>query len=392
MIALVSTGIIYGYGFKHIPKVVFYTAIFTIAYLFFYHKMKNKAWEGLQLPFLSESNRKNVELLLVSFIVVFCVYHFLFLGHVPVISAYNSEDYYGIAFMRQDINNHSNVFIKYVSSFMLKGIMPFALLYFYISNKKYFWVLFPIVAFYSLALMQKSLIVSVLIPLIIYLLIKRKYIGAVACSFTAVLGVYILVYVTNPEIRFGSKIKTLALKDEQGNEQGNVNPFISASGALYERVLFTTGKVSGHWFEMIPSKYPYSKGCGYHFIAPFLGCDFDDYDYSRIIYEEVYKKESKIGLKGTVTVMNFVYDYANFGYFGLFYSGVIVAFFFAFINKLFNDSFTWTLCLNALFVFWLSSSAFHTLLLSGGWLITLILFFIFKKYITVKENELSAKN
>ena len=386
MIALVSTGLIYGYGFKHIPKVVFYTTIFTIAYLFFYHKMKNKAWDGFQLPFLSESNRKNVELLLVSFIVVFCVYHFLFLGHVPVISAYNSEDYYGIAFMRQDINNHSNVFIKYVSSFMLKGIMPFALLYFYISNKKYFWILFPIVAFYSIALMQKSLIVSVLIPLIVYLFIKRKYLSATGCSLVAVLGVYTLVFVTNPEIRKDS-LSHIDTSDLQSGDS-----FFSASDAIYERVLFTTGKVSGHWFDKIPSKYPYSKGCGYHFVAPFLGCDFNDYDYSRIIYKDVYQKETKLGLKGTVTVMNFVYDYANFGYYGLFYSAIIVAFFFAFINKLFDDSYIWTICLNALFVFWLSSSAFHTLILSGGWLITLVLFFIFKKYITVKENELSAQN
>ena len=46
-----------------------------------------------------------------------------------------------------------------------------------------------------------------------------------------------------------------------------------------------------------------------------MGCNFNDYDYSKIIYNAVYIKEKKIGLKGTVTVASFVYDYANFGYY-----------------------------------------------------------------------------
>lgn len=395
VIILISVGLYYGYGFKHHEKVIVFTLFFSSAYLFFFRVFKQR---NISLDFFDHffSNQKNIlERLLLFFPVAFILFHFIYLGKVPVIAAFKSMDYYGIAFLRQSIFQGSNIFVNYISSMMLKGILPFSLLYFFICNKRYFWIALPFSVFYAIALMQKSLIVNVILPLVVFLLLNKKYLLAVLTTSVSVVGVFILVYATNPNLRIGWFSDELPIYDNTAHLSGDISSgegVAIATGAVYERVLFTTGKVAGHWFDKIPSKYPYAKGCAYHFLAPLLGCNFNEYDFSRIIYNDVYKKETKIGLKGTVTVANFVYDYANFGYIGLIYSGIILALFFVFLQKIFDNNYVLILSLNALFIFWLSSSAFHTLLLSGGWALTIILFLVFKTQIKQSFNVLASKN
>jgi len=185
------------------------------------------------------------------------------------------------------------------------------------------------------------LIVSMIIPTIVYALINKKYTAAVFYMFIAVFGVYVLVYATNPRMRASqaeidivmasSPYKEFYAHNFQSSEQG----FLEASDAIYSRVFLTTGLVAGHWFNKIPNEFPYAKGCGYHFLAPLLGCNFDEYDYSRIIYKAVYIKETKMGFTGTVTVANFVYDFANFGYYGLVLSAFLLASLLNVINRFF---------------------------------------------------------
>jgi len=274
---------------------------------------------------------------------------------------------------------------------MIRGIIPFTLLYFSLKNKPLFYFLIPIVIFYSISLMQKSLIVSIMIPLILYSITNRSYLKSIAYTAIAIVGVFILVYATNPNLRatqeeiHAEMLKNGHLYLEEENTS-MIGGFLSASDLIYTRIFVTTGLASGYWFEKIPSTFPYAKGCGYHFLAPMIGCNFNDFDYSHIIYDITYIKEAKIGLKGTVTVANFVYDYANFGYWGLLYSGIILAAFLVFLEKIFANSFKWIISLNALFIFWLSSGAFHTLLFSGGWIITIFMFFILKHHIIQEEK------
>lgn len=387
MLVLVSVGLVYGYGFKHLPKVLFYFFWLLVFYFLFqkYFKREIKPFNVQKwFPFLT---RIRAELFLLLSIIVFVFVHLIFLGYVPFLSAWNSLDYYKIAYFRQHIKEHDSILIHYISAFMIKGIIPFAVLYFSIANKKFFYLLIPFAIFYSIALMQKSLIVSIMIPTIVYAAINRKYIAAVFNSFIAILGVYVLVYATNPNMRASqaeidlvmasSPYKEFYTSSFGSSEQG----FLEASDAIYSRVFLTTGLVAGHWLDRIPNEFPYAKGCGYHFLAPVLGCNFDDYDYSRIIYKAVYIKETKMGFTGTVTVANFVYDYANFGYYGLVLSGFLLALILNVINRFFGANHTWNLSLNALYIFWLSSGALSTLLFSGGWVITLVLYAIFTPYL-----------
>jgi len=383
VLILVGIGLCYGFGYKHLPKIGMYFIFFSLSYMGFAYLIKNKTISSVKLPFSFSVNYKILDWILFSSIVFFTAYHLWFLGHVPFISAVKILDYYKIAFIRQSIIEHDRSIIKYISAFMIKGIIPFALLYFSVTNKRLFYLIIPVSIFYAISLMQKGLVVSIMIPLVVLTIINREYLKSLLYTLMAIAGVFVLVYATNPNLRATQeeiraemeKNGHLYLQDQEISVGAS---FLSASQSIYTRVFVTTGLVSGYWFERIPSVYPYAKGCGYHFLAPALGCNFNDYDYSRIIYDATYVKESKIGLKGTVTVANFVYDYANFGYYGLFYSAILLSLFFILLNILFNYEFKWLVSLNALFIFWLSSSSFFTLLLSGGWIITLLLFLLFK--------------
>ncbi len=383
VLILVGIGLYYGFGYKHLPKIGIYSIFISLSYIGFAYLLKNKTVPSVKLPFNFSLNYKILDWVLFSSIVLFTAYHLWFLGHVPFISAVKILDYYKIAFIRQSIIEHDSSTIKYISAFMIKGIIPFALLYFSVTNKRLFYLIIPVSIFYAISLMQKGLVISIMIPLVVLTLINKEYLKSFLYTLMAIAGVFVLVYATNPNLRATQeeiraemeKNGHLYLQDQEISVGAS---FLSASDAIYTRVFVTTGLVSGYWFERIPSVYPYAKGCGYHFLAPALGCNFNDYDYSRIIYDATYVKESKIGLKGTVTVANFVYDYANFGYYGLFYSAILLSLFFILLNILFNYEFKWLVSLNALFIFWLSSGSFSTLLLSGGWIITLLLFLLFK--------------
>ncbi len=333
------------------------------------------------------------ELLLLGSIIVFTIIHLVFLGNVPFISAVNTLDYYKIAAIRQEIGEHDNMLIKYISAFIIRGVIPFALLYFSIMNRKLFWLVLPFGIFYALSLMQKGLVVAIILPTGIYAFLNRQYLKSFFTAVIAIGGVFVLVYTTNPSLRATEAEIEQAMK-ESGKEYKKADKELSAgeslysaSDAIYTRVFLTTGLVIGHWFENIPSVYPYAYGCGYHFLAPALGCDYEDYNYARIIYDATYIKEAKMGFKGTVTCASFVYDYANFGYIGLFYSGFILALYFILLNKLFSNNAKWNLSLNLLFIFWLTSGALSTLLLSGGWVITLLLYYIYRPFIEAGSTK-----
>lgn len=113
MLVLVSVGLVYGYGFKHLPKVLFYFFWLLVFYSLFqkYFKREIKPLSVQKwFPFLT---RIRAELFLLLSIIVFVFVHLIFLGYVPFISAWNSLDYYKIAFFREHIIEHDSILIYY---------------------------------------------------------------------------------------------------------------------------------------------------------------------------------------------------------------------------------------------------------------------------------------
>jgi hypothetical protein len=395
---LVLFGLYHHSNFKYFPPII----IYILAFAGFYFLVKKII--GSSDRYLSMFSIKTVftkELLTKSlpFAVIFCILfmiaHLFYLGHIPLLTSYFSLDYYKIAFIRQSIVEVDLSMVKYISAFMLKAIVPFYLLLLLLRNKKLFFILLVPSVIYALALMQKSYIVGIFVPCIIYFIVNFDFKKLLFFIMLPLLGNYLLVFVTNPQLRATkSDIETYISQNKQKytvdtnivvreslNDKLNV-----AGGALVERVFLTTGYVVGYWFDAVPEKLPYAKGCGYHFLAPIIGCDFKEYDYSRLIYDKTHIKEAAKGLKGTVTVACFMYDYANFGILGLVLSAIILALLMNFINRIFNNDFAWIIALNGLFILWLTSAALSTTLLSGGWGITILLYWVYKKLLENKLN------
>ena len=398
VLILISNGVFVATGTKYLPLILLFFGVFTISYfllirfknLFFIESIKNSIKK-----ILNKHQKIGNYLIWTIFIftTLFIIFHQFYLGHIPALKAYFSLDYYGIAFIRQNINEHDSSIIKYISAFIIKGILPFLILFFYIKKRRWFYVILFIGVFYAIALMQKSMIVTILFPLIVYTALIKKYLQSALYFILFMGGVYCLVYITNPILRATEKEieyelslldracyeKMYGSSSSLGGNKDVIESFTNASSGIFERVFYTTGMVSTYWFENIPSKYPYAKWCGYHFLTPITNFNYEDYNYSRIIYDEIYEANAERGLKGTVTVASFVYDYASFGYTGVGISGFILALLFVLIQKIFDSNYRWIICLNFLNIFWLSSAALSTQLLSGGWFIILILYLIFEE-------------
>ncbi|MCB9189682.1 MAG: hypothetical protein H6599_10435 [Flavobacteriales bacterium] len=141
-------------------------------------------------------------------------------------------------------------------------------------------------------------------------------------------------------------------------------------------MFFVPGEMVGLWFDFIPSEKPYFYGDGYPILPTLKGHEY--VDYNKELYPLIRPKYAERGLHGSVNVATFVREYANFGYPGLILSSLFLAVFLYFLEKLFADSLTILISMNLIYLLLLSSSNLFTILFSGGWLVLISLYFIFK--------------
>lgn len=399
-------GLIKDSGFKHVHYLAIYSFAFAV-FSFLLHKPLQNFISRLNFDNISHLNTDKLALYFSVLTVVSIVVHFFVMMQVPLFEAWKTTDDVKIAKIRNQITVITPPLFNYISSFVLKGLLPFFIFYFYkTGNKRLFWLLSIAGGFYALALIQKSYIVLIFLPLWVYLFSIKRYLNFSILSSFFVLSIAFLVITANPfligrgvggterpentEIEEGKTDdpgyiyqKDPFAVEEDENDKAPDNAFLSAyyiAGGVTERLLLTPGKIISKWFEYIPSKYSYTKGCGYHFAAPFLGCEF--IDFSAILYDELYPNYAAKGLHGTVVAASFMYDFANFGVYGLVLSALILSTLFSFVNKLFYDEWLIGFSLNFYFIIILQSSAISTLLFSGGWGLILLLYLLFKRRLT----------
>ncbi len=381
ILIFLTYGLLMSYGGSYLGQVFIYLAAFVGGYIVM-SRFSNKKNEKIPFSLIDEYNFKRLIDILIFFVLIFQVIHYLSIGNIPVIKAMMTTDYYYITHIRQDIKGVNSVFINYTASFIIKSLIPVLLYILYDKDKKRFWILFALSVFYSLALMQKAYIVTIFIPLTLNFLLTKRWWRA--CFLTGVFmsGVVFLVLVTNPGLRpFNTPTNTEVEQEKQ-------NAAYEVSDALYDRVFITTGKMVGHWFYYVPDSLPYLHGSGYRFLAPVLAEPY--HDYSREIYNKVYQKEAAMGFTGTATTAFFMYDYSNFGNWGLVLAGLFLAFFLLFIRWIFKDDPVNMFALNGLFIIWLSSAAITTTLFSGGWILTILLYLLFKPYFKSQKTNLQS--
>lgn len=353
-----------GGEWQQISYLFYYAVVCGISYClnsYVLNQFKNK---GFFKPKMHAQLFISIALL---FVITVASIQFIIIGNIPLFTAYFSTDAYEIAKIRQVITLDSPSWLNYLTSFCIRAILPLLVLVsLYIKRYDYFWISLLLSFLFCCSLLQKSYIALVFIPTLLYSL----YIGAwkylLAMIVVAFTGVMLLVVITNPQLGFSK------LKDVKQQQIGNKSEI--AVNSVLDRVLIVPGKVVSQWFSLIPETIPFGHGCGDRFLAKILRCQH--INYSEKVYEQLYPLQLKEGLSGTVNAASFMEGYANFGLSGMLLSGIELGFWFALISFILADFGVLVLIVNALFVLLLSSASFHTLLLSGGWLLTLVLVFL----------------
>lgn len=388
-------GVIIVSGVKYLLDLLIYFGVFITAYIFLRRVQENKAsitallvkFRSLKIPLI----HSKADIVLSIIILVIIAIHIIDMGYIPIIKAYKSLDYYEVVGIRKEISLVSLTWVRYLSFFAVKAMIPFTLLLLFVKKRwiLYFVMLF-ITSFYALSLMQKSYILTILFPLIIYTLINRKWFFSMKYIGIIVSGIYILLYVSNPQLREieipeevieEQRLLDAELRKEVETE-GKIESVSTSERnahflrAIYNRVFIVPGEMVADWFMHVPKDEPFLRGQGYRFIAPFIGKEY--VNYSQKLYHHIYPVYAKRGIQGNANAASFMYDYSNFGILGLVLSGIILSIVFVIVDTLFQGNLVYKISLNSLYVLMLSSSALSTLLLSGGWGLMILLFLLVK--------------
>lgn len=326
--------------------------------------------------------------------VIFIVLHFSYLGHVPVLAGIASNDYFDIMRIRQSVFFEAPAVFRYLPNIILKSLLPFLLLYYCVTGRRRaFLVALGVGTFYGVALMNKMFVVILYAPLILYLLFSRRFLFAAGMALIPVAALALLVFVQNPQVRpelwtprdkATASGKPLIVEAPTIAEaiaarkktQSSSYPLVQFVETIYLRIFVVPGQVVAVWFSNIPSRLPFANGCGYRFVAAIRGCEFQF--YPSLVHDIENPILVREGVRGTMTAASFMEDYANFGFKGLVLSGALFAFLLAFIARMFSGDWRWALILNFIPIAMMIELPLSTVLLTGGWAVTLLLYLIFR--------------
>jgi hypothetical protein len=277
---------------------------------------------------------------------------------------------------RKEIGSKVHVIWRYLSSINIKAILPFTLLLLLVTKRKMYWFVFFAGLFYTFSLMQKSHVLSFLMPVLLYSLFTKKWLFAIKYILSICLVIVGLIFVSNPPLRNGTNdlVEGTPIKVSTGNK----STFQKISSSLIKRVFILPGEMVGNWFEIIPKQKPFLKGKGYLSYCKITHQKYHDYNLE--LYPVVYPDYAKKGVQGSVNAAHFMRGYSNFGKTGLIQSAVFLAITFLVMNILFkNTAVEMKLTLNLFPIFLLSSGSLTTILFSGGWGLVMVLFLVFKQ-------------
>ncbi len=378
--AILIYGLIKTSGLAYTNKLsLFYISFIIMYFISYYFFIKNKFKIDFKLKTLNLN--KWINILPITSIILL-ILHLIYLGEFHALSALKLTSITEVVQLRRSITSESNYLVNYIASFNIKGLLPFTLLALLIlKKKKLYWIIFGLGSFYVFCLMQKSFIIVLLAPALIYSLLKFKWIYLIKYCVVITTVMISLVLIQNPEISQTevSNKSTIKISSKSKKTQPN-STFKTILIGLEKRILIVPGKTISGWFKHIPKDLPYQNGAGYRFAKPITKKEYSN--YAKKLYPLMYPSYAARGLKGNVNVASFMYDYANFGWKGFIISGIILGLLFVFIEWLFIDRLVLKLSINTIPVFLLSSQAITTALFSGGWGLMLVLYLLFRK----KEN------
>lgn len=385
-------------GFTNTPYLLTYAGSLLLSYLLFSRLLgiRGVSSGAPKMPADSRLARISDRLAngLLAGCAIFIALHFFYLGQVPVLGGIVSNDYYDIMRIRQSVFFEAPAVFRYLPNIVLKSLIPFLLLYFYVTGRRrIFLIALGVGTFYGLALMNKMFVVILYAPLMLYLLFSRRFFLAARMALIPVAALALLVFVQNPQVRpefwtprdkataSGKPLiieaptlaETMAARKKTESSSYPVVQFVET---IYLRIFVVPGQVVAVWFSNIPARLPFANGCGYRFVAAIRGCEFQF--YPSLVHDIENPILVREGVHGTMTAASFMEDYANFGYRGLVLSGVVFAFLLAFIARMFSGDWRWALMLNFIPVAMMIELPLSTVLLTGGWAVTLLLYLVFR--------------
>ena len=407
LLAVLYYSIISESGPKNVPKLLTYAGSLLLGYVLFRKLLfKGDGQEAVRkdsqaISFIKFPDQFADGLLIAC--TIFIASHFFYLGHIPVVDSILSNDYYDIMRIRQSVFFEAPAVFRYLPNIILKSLLPFLLLYYCVVGRRgRFWLSLGIGTFYGLALMNKMFVVILYAPLMLYLLFSRRFFTSAAIALIPVTALALLVFVQNPQVRpelwTAREVATASGKPlvieapttlEQAlakrKTQSSTYPALQFVETIYLRVFVVPGQVITVWFSNIPQILPFANGCGYRLIAAVRGCEF------RFFPSLVHDIENPIlvreGIRGTMTAASFMEDYANFGNKGLVLGGIVLAFLLALIARLFAGNWRWALILNFIPISMMMELPLSTVLLTGGWATTLLLYPIFRARLKSAAGE-----
>lgn len=384
-------------GMQFVPLVLLYLGTLVCAYAAVW-KLSGRLQLGpIALPFAVGSDWPD---LASKFLLVastgFVIAHFLYLGYVPVIDGLLEKEYYAVMLIRQSIfEGDMGAIWRYGPNILVKSVFPF--LVFYFAFKSRFWFVLSLVVggFYAIALMNKIFIILLILPAFIRLVLELRPFRAVALGIVPLVGFTILINVQNPhqrpeflmeatdwvlgngmpnykttmEARAANNMKIVSVP-----RAADVDKVEVVTNSLYIRIVQIPGLVMTDWFENIPAKLPFGHGCGYRWLAPALGCEY--MSYAAAINNLEHPELAEMGIRGTMTAASFMEDYANFGTLGLVVSGLVFAVILVLLGRLFGKNWKDNLALNTIPLFLLLEIPLSTVILTGGWFLTIILYLV----------------
>jgi hypothetical protein len=374
-------------GDVHLKKIMIHAGSLLLFYIIF-TKLRSKIQGSkfnLQVLFGYLTLPSSLPKWLTMISILQIVIHFVILRGSPAISALDLNDIGEVAELRRSITANSSLLLGYLSSINLKGIIPFLILYLlYKKEYKLYYLLLVLSSFYGFSLMQKSYIVSLLLPSLIYVTINLKWwyiIKHVSIIVTVIVGLVIISNPSNPSNPSNKSTPKIDGSSSEKNVKSDL-PMVNILSGIKHRILVIPGEMVSEWFEHIPKNKPFLYGDGYRLLAKARGREF--HKYSHELYPYIRPQYVAQGLTGSVNVASFMYDYANFGKYGLVLGGFLIAFLLSLIEFLFIADFKFKLCFNFFPVLILSSTALTTILFSGGWLFIIVMYFLF---LHIKQDE-----
>lgn len=395
MIIGICFGVYNSSGLVHIQKIISYLVALVLIYILVNKYIIDKN-RNVDITFMNNSNNDVLLNIVIGVSLLTCIFHLLYLGYIPVWETYKSLYGIEISFIREDVLSKLNTTLNYLVAFNLNATIPFIFYQTFKRKKRYFVILYIILFFYLLNVLQKSYLLFAILPLAILMFNQKYYKLGIATIVLSTLSIFFIIWLSNPQLRASStEIDLYAKKYISKNIHANTvlapqailpkssvssqNVVLSIFIGFYNRIALVPGHVVSKWFDYIPQKLPYTHGYNIRPIALISGKNYQDYNYSRMIYDLEFPEDAKNGLKGTANVAHFMNDYASFGFWGLFFSALQVVIIIQLLQHIFKNNISDLISFNLNFMLALSSTALTTTLFSGGWALMIVYYFLFNQ-------------